>query len=342
MGGRPAPRRGLVLGAGGLLGAAWTIGALDALAEVEGFEPHEADVLVGTSAGSVLAALLGGGLTASDLLLHQRGMPMSRELALQWSYDASTGGSHPTRPRLAVGSPALLRRSLSRPRQVPPLAVLAALTPPGTGTLAEVGAMVQAVTGAQGWAARDGVWVVAMDYDTGHRVAFGRPGAPAARLDEAVTASCAIPGWYAPVQIGGRRYVDGGTLSTTSVDLLAAEDLDEVYVLAPMASFLPDRPQHVAARLERRVRRQVTRRVVREAQTVSGAGASVTVLTPGPEDLAAMGANLMDPSRRMTVLETSLRTSRDALSHPEPDGIEAAFGRRPLRSRRRRDAGWAL
>ena len=74
-----------------------------------------------------------------------------------------------------------------------------------------------------------------MDYDTGRRVAFGREGAPVAALDEAVTASCAIPGWYAPVLVDGRRYVDGGTLSTTSADLLAREGLDEVYVLAPMA-----------------------------------------------------------------------------------------------------------
>lgn len=340
-GGRPT-RRGLVLGAGGVLGAAWTIGALDALRDVEGFEPHEADVLLGTSAGSVVAALLGSGLTASDLLQHQRGMPMSRELELQWSYDASTGGSHPTRPRLAVGSPALLRRTLTQPHRVPPLAVLAALTPPGTGTLAEVAAMVQAVAGGDGWVARDGVWVVAMDYDTGRRVAFGRPGAPPARLAEAVSASCAIPGWYAPVQVDGHRYVDGGTLSTTSADLLATADLDEVYVLAPMASFVPDRPQHVAARLERRLRRQITRRVVGEAHRVSGQGAAVTVLTPGPEDLTAMGANLMDPSRRMAVLETSLRTSRAALSHPEPDGLEAVTARRGLRSRLRRAPEWAL
>lgn len=333
-------RRGLVLGAGGVLGAAWTIGALDALADVEGFDPCQADVVVGTSAGSVLAALLGGGLTAADLLAHQRGMPLSRELALQWSYDASTGGSHPTRPRLAVGSPALLRRSLVRPRQVPPLAVLAALTPPGTGTLAEVAAMVRAVTGASGWAARDGVWVVAMDYETGQRVAFGRAGAPPAQLPEAVTASCAIPGWYAPVHVDGRRYVDGGTVSSTSADLLATEALDEVYVLAPMASFVPDRPQHVAGRLERRLRRQVTRRVVREAAIVSRAGTAVTVLAPGPEDLAAMGHNLMDPSRRITVLETSLRTSRAALAHPEPDALEDVPARSGLRSRLRRHPGW--
>jgi NTE family protein len=160
-----------------------------------------------------------------------------------------------------------------------------------------------------------------MDYDSGRRVAFGRPGAPAARLDEAVMASCAIPGWFAPVEIAGHRYVDGGTLSTTSADLLAAEELDEVYVLAPMASFVSDRPKQVAARLERRVRRRVTRRLVAEAQRVSESGAAVTVLTPGPADLAEIGANLMDPNRRLAVLETSLRTSTDALAHPQPDEL---------------------
>ena len=104
-----------------------------------------------------------------------------------------------------------------------------------------------------------------MDYDSGRRVAFGRAGAPAAELAEAVMASCAIPGWYAPVLIGGRRYIDGGTCSSTSVDLLAGRDLDEVYVLAPMATFVHDHPRRVAARLERRLRRQVTRRVLHEA-----------------------------------------------------------------------------
>jgi NTE family protein len=329
-------RRGLVLGAGGVLGAAWTIGALDALAEVEGFAPHEADIIVGTSAGSVLAALLGSGLSAEDLLRHQRGMPLSHELALEWSYDESTGGSHPTRPRLAVGSPALLRRSLARPRQVPPLAVLAALTPPGTGTLAEVGGMVRAVAGDHGWAPRDGVWVVAMDYDSGRRVAFGRDGAPPARLDEAVTASCAIPGWYAPVLVDGRRYVDGGTLSATSADLVAKEGLDEVYVLAPMASFVSDQPRQLGARLERRIRRQVTRKLVQEAQNVARNGAEVTVLTPGPDDLTVIGANLMDPRKRLAVLETSLRTSREALSDPQPDELDQPPPTRTRRSRRSR------
>jgi NTE family protein len=319
-----ATRRGVVLGAGGVLGAAWSIGALDAISRVEGFGPHEADVIVGTSAGAVLAALLGAGLTAQDLRDHQRGLPLPHEVGIDWDYDRATGGAVPTRPRLAVGSPALLRRTVGHPRRVPPLAVLAALTPQGTGTLAEVGRMVGSVAGESGWVPRDGVWVVAMDYDSGRRVAFGRDGSPQAMLDEAVMASCAIPGWYAPVRIGGRRYVDGGACSTTSVDLVAREGLDEVYVLAPMASFVTDRPRRVAARLERRVRRQVTRRLLREAAKVSSAGASITVLTPGPEDLAAIGANMMDPSRRLAVLDTSLRTSEAALRDPRPDDLVAA------------------
>ena len=318
-------RRGLVLGAGGVLGAAWAIGALNALVEVEGFEPHDADLIVGTSAGAVLAALLGAGITAAELRDHQRGLPLPHEVGRDWSYDRSTGGALPSRPRMGIGSPALLRRTARRPRRVPPLAVLAALAPSGHGNLAEVGRIVGSVAAESGWVQRDGVWVVAMDYDTGKRVAFGRDGSPPASLDEAVMASCAIPGWYAPVSIGGRRFVDGGAWSTTNVDLVGREGLDEVYVLAPMASFVTDRPHRLASRLERRIRRRVTRRLLREAAKVSRTGAALTLLTPGPEDLAVMGANLMDPAKRLSVLDTSLRTSAEALRHPRPDDLSSAL-----------------
>jgi NTE family protein len=99
---------------------------------------------------------------------------------------------------------------------------------------------------------------MAVDYDSGRRVAFGRAGAPPATLPEAVVASCSIPGWYRPTIIGGRRYVDGGVRSPTSLDLLAEVDLDEVYVLAPMASHVVDAPRNAYARLERRFRWLVT------------------------------------------------------------------------------------
>src|SRR6185436_16038041 len=118
---------------------------------------------------------------------------------------------------------------------------------------------------------------------------------------------------YEPKIIAGRPYVDGGVRSSTSLDLLARAGLDEVYVLAPMASAVLDRPWNPAAALERVVRRVVTARLDEEAAKVRALGTRVTVLTPGPEDLAAMGANLMNPRPRPRVLDVSVRTSALAL-----------------------------
>ena len=64
---------GLVLGGGGILGGAWLVGALYALSEATGFEPTQADYVVGTSAGSVVGALTGAGLPPWFLVHHQRG-----------------------------------------------------------------------------------------------------------------------------------------------------------------------------------------------------------------------------------------------------------------------------
>jgi len=95
---------------------------------------------------------------------------------------------------------------------------------------------------------------------------------------------------------------------------VARTELDEVYVLAPMASYVLDRPCNLAARLERMVRRVLTAGLGAEVERVRAGGLRVTVLTPGAEDLTAMGANLMDPRARRRVLETSLRTSAAALA----------------------------
>lgn len=312
---------GLVLGAGGVLGAAWTIGALAALQEHDGRYPGDADVLVGTSAGSVMAAALGCGTPVEVLVGGQTGTDATLE------YDHDAGGALPPLPRPGIGSPRGVLSSALRPWRVTPMAALSAVLPQGRGTLGPVGQVVDAVLPAGGWAPHPRTWVVAMDYDNGRRVVFGRDGAPPADLRDAVMASCAIPGWYAPVRIGGRRYVDGGACSPTSLDLLArvpeAQQLDEVVVLSPMTSTTFDSPGTVAARLERRFRRLVTKRLLAEARRVEAAGTRVTLLCPGPEDLAAIGANLMDPRRREAVLETSLRTSVAALDRAR-SGLAAA------------------
>jgi NTE family protein len=81
-----------------------------------------------------------------------------------------------------------------------------------------------------------------------------------------------------------------------------------------MASIVMDRPRKAHERLERRLRWLITAALLREAQALRSLGIRVTVLTPGPDDLAAMGVNLMDSRRRTAVLETSLRTSAPALA----------------------------
>ena len=312
-------RRGLVLGGGGVLGAAWMVGALQALQEETGVDVRDFDACVGTSAGSVLVALLGAGVSVADLVKHQLGVPLeSGPLAgFHFDYERASGGDRPMRPRAGLGSRELLIRNALQLRQLPPTALLAALLPVGRGNLAAIGALIAHVV-PEGWVARDCVTVVALDYDTGERAAFGRPGMPSAAIPDAVMASCAIPGWYQPVVIGSHRYIDGGAWSSTNLDLLAGEGLDEIFVLAPQVSFDQDSPTQWTTRLERQWRNRVTRKVVREVETVHHEGTEVTVLGPGPKDLEAIGGNLMDLSRRPAVIETSLRTSALALRDPAP------------------------
>jgi NTE family protein len=308
-------RRGLVLGGGGVLGGAWAVGALAAMEKRYGFAAADAEVVVGTSAGSLLAALIGAGVTVDQLAAHYDGRPVTEGPLAGYEFDSAraTGGSRPGLPRLAgPGSPRLIGSSLRRLGHVPTTTVLSAFMPTGTRTLERVGHLVDAVTPMGEWSPHRGVWVVAMDYEDGKRVVFGRPGAPVAALASAVMASCSIPGWFAPVTINGRTYVDGGAVSATSIDVVAHAGLDEVFVVAPMVSFATDRPTAISARLERRWRAEVTKAARREAAIVRSAGATVRMVGPGPEDLAAIGANLMDDTRQRHVLQTSLRTSADA------------------------------
>lgn len=313
---RRRPRIGLVLGAGGVLGAAWTAGALGAVQQRLPVALGEVDLVVGTSAGSVLAAALRCGVGVDEIVAHQRGSPLVTMPDLA-ELDADAGGPLPPLPRLRLGSPRLLVAAALAPHRVLPWVAASALLPQGRAQHSSLRGLVHGLLDrcpeSRDWAPGGGTWVMAVDYDSGRRVAFGRAGAPPATLPEAVIASCSIPGWYRPTVIGGRRYVDGGIRSSTSLDLLSRVDLDEVYVLAPMASITADTPDNTYARLERRLRKLITLGLRAEARKVQDRGIKVTLLTPGPDDLTAFGANLMDPARRLQVLETSLQTSAMAL-----------------------------
>ncbi len=312
-------RRGLVLGGGGVLGYAWMVGALAALEKSTGLDCRQVDIIVGTSAGALVGSVLGCGISVPMMLRQQMGAPAPGDFLIDYNDELNGGRPRPSRPHLRPGSMRLLLTALRNPRSITPRAALSALLPLGRGSLAPIEDIVELALGPQRtWAPHPALWIVAMNYDSGERVAFGRAGSPFPSLPAAVGASCAIPGWFTPVDIDGRRYVDGGMYSSTSADLLAQENLDEIYVVAPLAAFALDSPTGMLARLERRWRRSVTRRLRREMEHIIRSGAKVYVLCPGLDDLTAMGANLMDVSRRSLVIEvaqeTSLRLLRQQLA----------------------------
>lgn len=319
--GRPG-RFGLVLGGGGVLGAAWMTGALAALQTRLSRPVGEADVMVGTSAGSVLAAALRCGLDVGELVRHQRGSGDS----LLGAPDLGCG-PFPPWPSWWLGSPRLLVRALCAPGTVHPWVTAAACLPRGRANHMALRELVGKLLAANGRSAAPGrrkTWITAVDYDSGHRVAFGRASAPPASMTDAVVASCSLPGWFEPAVIDGRRYIDGGVRSGTNADLLAGAGLNEVYVLAPAASVVTDSPHGPVALFERYVRRKMTQVLRREVATLRHGGARVTVLTPGPEDLAVMGGNLMDHRHREEVFETSLDTSAAAMRQDPSRNLGAA------------------
>jgi NTE family protein len=327
------PRVGIVFGAGGVLGAAWMTGALPALQERLPCPLNDADVILGTSAGSVLAAALRCRVSVGEMVSYQRGE------AVGVLRNAGVGdldvGAWPPPPQLRIGSPRLMLASLLTPHRVQPWVGASAWLPRGRASHSALRDMVHALhrhahpPGSRGasppdWVDGGQTWIVAVDYDSGRRVIFGRQDAPPARLPDAVVASCSIPGWYEPAIIQGRRYVDGGVRSPNSVGVLARVGVDEVYVLAPMASIVIDRPRRPHEHVERRLRALITLALLREARALRSLGIRVTLITPGPEDVAAMGVNLMDARRRKAVLETSLRTSAAALGGRRDAYPEAA------------------
>jgi NTE family protein len=315
-----SPRVGLVLGAGGVLGGAWHTGALHALATEAGWDPGSADYIVGTSAGAVIGSLTAAGVPPWFMVAHSAGEsfdgvtgPDGRPAA---DADRAGGGNfrlHSGAPRLGPGSLRMALTALSNPLRHTPLQLVAGWLPAGLMSTDSIKDTVRrAVPGR--WVDHPSFWAVATDYGTGRRTAFGRAGSPPAHVADAVAASCAIPGFFRPVKIGGRRYVDGGVCSASNLDLLAGRGLDLVICLNPLSS------RHVVGgvnpldRFSDLTRAANGRRLGYEARKVRGYGTKVVLIQPTPEDLAAMGRNLMSPARRQRVIETAARTVAEQIA----------------------------
>jgi pimeloyl-ACP methyl ester carboxylesterase/predicted acylesterase/phospholipase RssA len=308
------PRIGLVLGAGGATGHAFHIGVLSALQEVTGWDPRTADVIVGTSAGAIIGALLRAGMSPRDLGARALGEELSAEgVALAAALGkplpppaADRGGWW----SLAAAEPAHLLRSVWRPWDARVGALIAAALPAGRVSTEHLVGGIGRVFGAT-WPERS-LWVNAVRLGDGARVTFGREGAPAATVASAVAASCAIPGYYRPVEIDGARYVDGGAHSPSNADVLAGEGLDLVIVSSPMsASFEVLRPSADAPM--RGFCRVLLRR---EMASVRASGSSILALEPSRDDRALMGVNALDGSRRRAIIRQAYESTRARLEGP--------------------------
>lgn len=298
--------RALVLGCGGVAGGAWSIAALHNLQRQLKWDPRDADIIIGTSVGAVLATLLAGGVSVEQLMACQRNTGQCR-----WDHDRDTGSRFPPLPGLSFTAGRLLLKGIKG--EVSALTALSGIAPRGRFDMAPFRRLVAEVEADVGWGKRNDIWLMGVDSQTGQRVAFGRDGNPEASLADAVCASYGVPAWCPPVSIGGRDYIDGGVSSPTSADLLVDTEVDEVIILAPMASSQPDAPSSPLAKIERLARRYMTAIVDREEAMLKAAGKRVIRLEPNAQDLAAIGYNMMDPARRPAVFETALKTTQQAL-----------------------------
>ena len=287
------PRIGLVLGGGGLTGTAFHAGVITALAETVGWDARAADVIVGTSAGATAAALMRAGFPPTDYVPRVAGLEMSAEgqAILGAAPPLRTPADPASSPRSRPASRALLR-SVARAPWRYPLGVLAtALLPEGgrdvTGTAALFDGLFEA------WP-QDPLWVCAVRLEDGERVVFGRD--RTADVADAVAASCAVPGYFAPVRIDEVPYVDGGVHSLTNLDVVADLELDLVVVSAPLGT-----SEVVAADPGNALRLPAHAQLARDVARLRRRGTAVVTLQPDRRLRAVMGTRAMDASRRRPV-----------------------------------------
>jgi NTE family protein len=290
----------LVLGAGGTLGEAWMRGLLSGIESASGLDFRACEYVVGTSAGSLVAAALAAGRRpeagdrAAREWAEEAEEPEPRDLGAQLRdlgvEVARTAGRLGT---TAVSPLAPLALAGLEPAGRAVRAAALAAGPKPRRTLDGVGPHVDSL-GAQ----FDGrLRIAAVDRRRGRRVLFGAPGEPTASVRDAVLASCAIPWVFAPVTIGGREYVDGGVWSPTNLDAAPGGRGARVLCLAPTATAGPLRAPTGAALLA-------------EEMALKARGMRSRTLTPDAASADAMGANLMDADRVEAVLDAAFAQGR--------------------------------
>ncbi|WP_372667790.1 patatin-like phospholipase family protein [Amycolatopsis kentuckyensis] len=263
--------QGLVLGGGGVAGVAWMTGLLTGLAE-HGQDLTGADLLVGTSAGSVVAAQVTSGVALAELYARQADPArQTREIPVEVDFEkfaAEFGGAV-----TGAATPAEVRRAVSR------LALTAETVPE-----ADRRAVVAERLPVHEWPEQR-VVIVAVDASTGEPHRFDR--ASGVPLVDAVAASCAVPGIWPAVTIEGKRYVDGGVRSADNADY--ATGCTRVTVVSPLGA--ADSPFPMEKPLPEVL------------EDLRAAGAEVALVVPDEASVAAIGANPLDPATRTPAAE---------------------------------------
>jgi NTE family protein len=288
----------LVLGVGGILGEAWMLGVLAGIEEATGIDSRRSGRFVGSSAGSIVAATLASGVTPRSRLgdLPSELAAASDRDGRSPLIDAAAGAAG-----AAVGlvAPIALRSTARGGALVRRLAL--GRLPTGRQSLAGLGRQID-----RSGVSFDGRLLIAtVDLDSGRRVVFGAPGAPTASVAQAVEASCAIPGWFRPVRIDGRLYVDGGVWSPTNMDAVRVDRGDRVLALNPTGSMRPTLGEPFGAF------GPVSRAAAAiEARALERRGARVVNVTPDRRSADAMGLNLMDARPRDSVARAGVAQGR--------------------------------
>jgi NTE family protein len=259
-------KRGLVLAGGGLAGIAWETGVLTGIADMEPDTAAallSADVLLGTSAGSTVAAQISRGLTLEALYARQHSTAPT-EIDPGVSVDGITG--------LFVA--ALLTPGATKQQKLARIGEVALSTPTVPESVRRT--VIAHRLPSHDWPDRD-LRVTVIDTATGELVVFTRESG--VELVDAVAASCAVPAAWPPVTIGDRRYMDGGVAS--SVHMAVVQDCDSVVVLVPSAEQTPS-PWGVTT-----------------AEEIAGFPGATCAVFADEEAVAAFGPNPLDPRCRV-------------------------------------------
>lgn len=315
----------LVLGAGGLVGAAWHAGALAALAEA-GWDARRADLVVGTSAGAHTGATLRLGLSPADHYAHAVDDPLSDDGLGLVGDEVPERLRLPGRPQFGrpplPAAPWLVVRALLRQGPARPALAVAGCTPRGGHDPALVGDRIRRLDPVPGRWPEDPLWLCAVRLRDGARVVFGRDDVAVPDLATAVEASCAICGYFRPVSAGGRDHVDGGVHSPSNLDLVAGLGFDLAVVVSPMSTV----PAGSCRSPDGWARRVHAGLLAWERSRVERRGTPVLDLSPTPADLAVFGRNSLDHDAGPRVARRARASVAARLAAPQRAGALELFG----------------